>query len=40
MIEKENNGQVSSRPEFYIYKDADYSGNHYKPTGYMGDTGH
>jgi hypothetical protein len=26
-------------PVFYIYQDADSPDNHYKPTGYMGDTG-
>lgn len=28
-----------STPPFYIYQDADSPDNHYKPTGYMGDTG-
>lgn len=28
-----------ARPPFYVYEDADSPGNHYKPTGYMGDTG-
>ena len=30
---------LSSEPPFYIYRDADFSDNHYKPTGYMGDVG-
>jgi len=29
----------SSEIAFYVYQDADSPGNHYKPTGYMGDTG-
>jgi exo-beta-1,3-glucanase (GH17 family) len=28
-----------SQDVFYVYKDSDYPGNHYKPTGYMGDCG-
>lgn len=25
--------------DFYVYRDVDYPGNHFAPTGYMGDTG-
>jgi len=32
-------GIQEDKTSFYVYKDADFSGNHYKPTGYMGDCG-
>jgi exo-beta-1,3-glucanase (GH17 family) len=30
---------VTTMTSFYVYKDADFPENHFKPTGYMGDTG-
>jgi exo-beta-1,3-glucanase (GH17 family) len=29
----------ASEPPFYVYRDADSTDNHFKPTGYMGDIG-
>lgn len=39
LLRKENSSQAISGAEFYVYRDADSPSNHYKPTGYMGDTG-
>lgn len=31
--------RTASDASFYIYRDVDYQGNHFKPTGFMGDVG-